>query len=346
MFFLYYFTFCDILIQNVKTYTEEERMSGTILLIVLGFALLISGADVLVRGSSNLAKRFHIPEMIIGLTIVALGTSMPELMITITSAGKGATDLIIGNAIGSNLCNLLLILGITAILRPIKLEDEVKIVHLPVAYVSTLAILAMGLGLFGSERGVINKEDGRILIILYFIYFFYPIFIEITDVLKNGRKNKEGSDGHKISVILSLLYIVVGVVLLKFGGDLVVEEASELALIFGLSERVIGLTIVAIGTALPELITAVIAVAKEEGGLAIGNLVGSCILNSFLILGTGALITPLSFSSGFNENLMLLAGAILFIWISCFVGKKNTITRYKAGVLLAMFVFYMWRLFV
>lgn len=320
-------------------------MLTNILLIVVGFVLLIVGADLLVRGSSNIAKRFHIPEMIIGLTIVAIGTSMPELVVTISSAYKGATDLIIGNAIGSNIFNLLLILGITAALRPIKLEKDVKIVHLPVAYVSTLAILAMGLGVFGSEKGIINKHDGQVLIILYFIYFLYPILVEAIDIWKTGRENKLHHEKPKINIFLSLIFIIIGAVLLKYGGDIVVDEASELALIFGLSERVIGLTIVAIGTALPELITSIIAVVKDEGGLAVGNLVGSCILNSFLVLGTGALITPLAFSSEFNENLMLLAGIILFIWISCFIGKKDTITRYEAGVLLTAFVFYMIRLF-
>ena len=307
--------------------------------------LLIVGADLLVRGSSNIAKRFHIPEMIIGLTIVALGTSMPELMITISSAHKGATDLIIGNAIGSNLCNLLFILSMTAMLRPIKLEKDVKIVHLPVAYISTIAILAMGLGMWGSERGVINNADGKLLITLYFIYFLYPIIIEIKDIFKTGIENRKKHEKPKVNAFLAMIGIVIGVVLLKYGGDLVVDEASQLALIFGLSERVIGLTIVAIGTALPEMVTSVIAVVKDDEGLAVGNLVGSCILNAFLILGTGAIITLLKFSMEFNENLVLLAGAILFIWISCFVGKKDTITRYKAGVLLTMFVFYMWRLF-
>ena len=159
----------------------------TISWIIVGFILLIFGADLLVRGSSNIAKRFHIPEMLIGLTIVALGTSMPELMKTITSAQKGATDLILGNAIGSNLCNLLLILGVTAMLRPIELDKDVKTIHLPVAYISTIAILVMGLGLFGSDPGTINKQDGRILIILYFIYFLYPIIIEVKDIWKTRR---------------------------------------------------------------------------------------------------------------------------------------------------------------
>ena len=321
-------------------------MVSTILLIILGFILLILGADLLVRGSSNIATRFHIPEIIIGLTIVALGTSMPELIITISSANKGATDLIIGNAIGSNLCNLLFILGATAMLRPIQLDKDVKTVHLPVAFISTLVILFMGIGILGSPDNFINKSDGRILVILYFIYFLYPIIIEIKDIWKTEREEKRSNEKSKISVLLSIVFIIIGVVLLKFGGDLVVDEASALANIFGLSQRVIGLTIVAIGTALPEMITAVIAVVKAEGGLAIGNLIGSCIVNSFLILGTGALITQLEFSREFNENLILLAVAILFIWISCFIGKKNTITRYKAAVLLLMFIYYMWKLFV
>ena len=317
----------------------------TIIFIVIGFILLICGADLLVRGSSNIAKRFHIPEMIIGLTIVAIGTSMPELMITISSGHKGATDLIIGNAIGSNLCNLLFILGMTAILRPLKLDKDVKTVHLPVAYASTLAILIMGIGLFGSKSGIIDSTDGKALVGFYILYFLYPIIIEIVDIWKTGRENKRTHQKPQINSFVALIFVVVGVVLLKIGGDLVVDEASKLAIYFGISERVIGLTIVAIGTALPEMVTSVIAVVKDDEGLAVGNLIGSCILNSFLILGTGAIITPLSFSAEFIEDLILLAVAILFIWISCFVGKKDTITRYKAGVLLAMFVYYMWSLF-
>ena len=320
-------------------------MLVTIFLIIIGFLLLIFGADLLVRGSSNIAKRFHIPEMLIGLTIVALGTSMPELMITISSANKGATDLIIGNAIGSNLCNLLLILSVTAILRPIELEGDVKIVHLPVAYLSTLAILIMGIGAFGSQPGVISRKDGELLIILYGIYFLYPILIEIKDIWKSGRENKKNHEKPRISILLSLVFVAIGAILLKFGGDLVVDEASELATLFGISQSVIGLTIVAIGTALPEMITSIIAIIKEEGGLAVGNLIGSCILNAFLILGTGAIITPLTFSSEFYSDLILLASSILFIWISCFIGKKDTITRYKAGVLLVTYVIYMIQLF-
>ena len=321
-------------------------MLVTILLIIVGFGLLIFGADLLVRGSSNIAKRFHISEMIIGLTIVSIGTSLPELMITISSAQKGATDLIIGNAVGSNICNLLLILGITAYLRPIELEKDVKIVHLPVALISTIAILAMGIGMLGSEKGIINQFDGKVLIVLYFIYFLYPIMIEIIDIYKTGRENKGKHAKPQISILLSLFFVSIGAILLKYGGDLVVDEASKLAELFGISERVIGLTIVSIGTSLPELITSVVAIVKKESGLAVGNLVGSCIMNALLIVGVGALITPLVFSAEFIGNLILLAGSIIFIWILCFVGKKDTITRYEAGALLLIYIVYMWRLFV
>ncbi len=321
-------------------------MLQSIILIIIGFIMLVVGADMLVKGSSNIAKKFKIPETIIGLTIVAIGTSMPELVITISSAGKNASDLIIGNVIGSNICNLLFILGTTAILRPIVLDKDVKIVHLPVAFISTFAIYAMGMGLFGSENGIISKIDGFLLIGLYFIYFLYPIIIELVDIFKSEKEEKAIiMEKQKFSVIGSIIYIIIGAVLLKFGGDLVVDESSEIATLFGISERVIGLTIVAIGTALPEFVTSIIAVVKDEGGLAVGNLVGSCILNAFLILGAGAAITPLVFSTEFIENLILLGGCMIFIWISSFFGKKNVITRYKAGVLLVAFVIYMVRLF-
>ena len=316
----------------------------TIIMMIIGFLLLVLGADMLVKGSSNIAKRFHIPEMLIGLTIVALGTSMPELVITISSAGKGATDLIIGNAIGSNICNLLLILGVTATLRTIEIDKDTRRVHLPVALLSNIAILIMGLGLFRSEQGVISRNDGKILVILYGLYFLYPILVELKDIIVSIKEEKKNKDEKRSSFLLSIIVVVIGAVFLKYGGDVVVNEATKIATIYGISEKVIGLTIVAIGTALPELITSIIASVKGEQGLAVGNLIGSCILNSFLILGTGAIITPLSFSTEFIKNLIFLIFSIVLIMIFCHVGKRNTITRYNAGILLAMYVIYMFNL--
>lgn len=313
-------------------------------MLIIGFALLIIGADLLVKGSSNIAKKFHIPEMLIGLTIVAIGTSMPELIITISSASNNATDLIIGNAIGSNLCNLLLIMGITAFLRPIVIDNETRLIHLPVLLFSTLVVLSLGLGILGSPNNMINRTDGIILVVLYILYFIYPIIIEIKDIKNSVEENKKKHIKSK-NILLSLFLVVLGIILLKIGGDLVVNKSTEIAIKYGVSERVIGLTIVAIGTALPELITSIVAVIKKEGDLAVGNLIGSCILNSFLILGTGAIITPLSVSIEFIYNLILLAFSILLILVCCSWGKKNTITRPNAILLLTTYLCYMINLF-
>ena len=314
------------------------------MLLIVGLLLLVVGADLLVKGSSNIAKKFHISEILIGLTIVAVGTSMPELIITISSARKGATDLIIGNAIGSNLCNLLLIMSMMAIFRPIKFDRETKYIHLPVALISTLVILGMGLGILGSPINVISRVDGIILVILYLIYFIYPIIVEMRSIDKTIKKDKKKLIKFK-DIFLSIIFIILGAVLLKYGGDLVVDTATEIAIKYGVTERVIGLTIVAIGTALPEFITSIIALIEKDEDLATGNLIGSCILNSFLILGVGAIITPLTFSAGFINNLVLLTCAIILIWLFCFIGKKDTLTRYKALPLLMLFVIYMIRLF-
>lgn len=317
-----------------------------ILMVILGFVLLVIGADLLVRGASNIATKFRIPEMLIGLTIVALGTSAPELIITITSAQAGATDLIIGNAIGSNLCNILFILGLMALIRPLVIDNEAKKIHIPIALFAAIVILIMELSSLSSSSAFIDRIDGISLLILFAVYFTYPIFTEIKDIAKSYKEDKISGNSKKINVFLSIIFIVIGVVLLKYGGDFVVDNATLIAEHFNISERVIGLTIVAIGTAMPELITSIIAVIRKDTGLAVGNLVGSCVLNLFLILGVGAVITPLKFSSKFNQNLILLCISTFILWIFNFIGKKNTITRFKGFVLLLIFSLYMVGLFV
>ena len=317
-----------------------------ILMVILGFVLLVVGADLLVRGASNIATKFRIPEMLIGLTIVALGTSAPELIITITSAQAGATDLIIGNAIGSNLCNILFILGLMALIRPLVIDNEAKKLHIPIALFAAIVILIMELSSLSSSSAFIDRIDGILLLILFAVYFTYPIFTEIKDIAKSYKEDKISGNSKKINVFLSIIFIVIGVVLLKYGGDFVVDNATLIAEHFNISERVIGLTIVAIGTAMPELITSIIAVIRKDTDLAVGNLVGSCVLNLFLILGVGAVITPLEFSSKFNQNLILLCISTFILWIFNFIGKKNTITRFKGFVLLLIFSLYMVGLFV
>ena len=317
-----------------------------ILMVILGFVLLVIGADLLVRGASNIATKFRIPEMLIGLTIVALGTSAPELIITITSAQAGATDLIIGNAIGSNLCNILFILGLMALIRPLVIDNEAKKIHIPIALFAAIVILIMELSSLSSSSAFIDRIDGILLLILFAVYFTYPIFTEIKDIAKSYKEDKISGNSKKINVFLSIIFIVIGVVLLKYGGDFVVDNATLIAEHFNISERVIGLTIVAIGTAMPELITSIIAVIRKDTDLAVGNLVGSCVLNLFLILGVGAVIIPLEFSSKFNQNLILLCISTFILWMFNFIGKKNTINRFKGFVLLLIFSLYMVGLFV
>ena len=317
-----------------------------ILFIVLGFILLVIGADLLVRGASNIASKFHIPEMLIGLTIVALGTSAPELIITITSASSGSTDLIIGNAIGSNLCNLLFILGLMAVIRPILIDDEAKKIHIPVALLAAIIILIIEMSHISSSPSFIDRTDGILLVIFFLIYFTYPIFKEIKDIKQAYRENKNDESKKKINIFIQIIFIAIGVVLLRYGGDFVVDYSTEIAQYFGVSERVIGLTIVAIGTAMPELLTSIISVIRKDNDLAVGNLVGSCVVNLFLILGVGAIITPLEFSTEFTQNLILLIVSNLILWIFNFIGKKSTITRFKGFILLLIFTLHMIGLFV
>lgn len=329
-------------------------MINDILMIILGFVLLVVGADMLVKGASNIAKKFHIPEMLIGLTIVAIGTSAPELIITITSTQSSSTDLIIGNAIGSNLCNLLFILGLMAVIRPVKIDKEARNFHIPIAFLASTVILLMGLGILGNSTQYINQIEGFFLIILFIVYFSYPIIKEFEDIINSYKKEKlerqnssnKNSKKKKINIPFSLLLIIVGVFLLKYGGDFVVDSATNIALYFNISERVIGLTVVAIGTALPELVTSIFAVIRKDTDIAVGNLVGSCVLNLFLILGIGAMITPLEFTPDFIQNLILLCSMTLVLWLFNFMGKRDTITRPKGLVLLGVFALYMVSLFV
>lgn len=316
-----------------------------IIIIILGFILLILGANLLIKGSSNIAKKFYIPEMLIGLTIVAIGTSAPELIITITSSTKNASDLVLGNCIGSNLCNLLLILGIMSIIRPIEIDTDTKRIHIPILFVSTLIIFAMGIDIFNNSVNSIDRIEGTVLIILFILYFLYPIVIEIKDIKKmyNENRNKEIKTSN---ILISIIFILIGIVLLKYGGDLVVDNSIEIARKINISEKIIGLTIIAIGTALPELATSIIAVIKQDTDLAVGNIVGSCIFNTFLILGVGAIINPLKYSAEFNQSLIILLISIFMIWLFNFICKKNAITRTKGLILLAVFFTYIANLFV
>lgn len=232
-----------------------------------------------------------------------------------------------------------------ALLRPIEVDEDAKNIHIPVSFLASLLILLMGLGVFYGEPGVISKTDGIILIILSVIYFIYPIILEIKDIAETYSRDKNNKT-NDIKIWKSILFIVLGIVLLKYGGDFVVDYSIQIARMLNISERVIGLTIIAIGTALPELVTSIFAVIKKDTDLAVGNLVGSCVLNLLLILGIGALITPLKVSNEFIQNLLILLGTNLLIWLFNFIGKKNYISRIQGSILIVIFGAYIIKLFI
>lgn len=318
-----------------------------ILILIFGFILLVSGANTLINGASGIAKKFNIPEILIGLTIVAVGTSLPELVVTIVSAATHNTDIIVGNVIGSNICNLLLILGIVTIIKPLKFEKDSIKINLPLLTILTTLVILIGLGIFSNTSLILNKTHGIILLIVALIYFLYPIIEYIKNKTTINNKTITNNYNTKnINIIRCIIFIIFGIIALKYGGDFVVDSATNIANIFNIPERIISLTIVALGTSLPELVTSIIAIIKHDDDIAEGNLIGSCIINFCLILGIGAFITDLSLTIAYIEDLFLLLASCIIIWLYGFGNKSNTLTRKDGLVLFAIYLIYSIKLFI
>ena len=302
-----------------------------IIILIIGFVLLIKGADLLVEGGSNIAKKFHIPELVIGLTIVSIGTSMPELMVSLTSALGGHSDMSIGNIVGSNVANLLLILGMCAIINNLKFKKETKYFESPFAFLVTILLFVMANNNLGGQANIINRAEGIVLVVLCVAFIIYNIVMAKKGEEFDGIEEDLSIVNLKINskgyVVKSIIFVILGIVFLKFGGDFVVDSASNLAKSFGMSEKMISLTIIAIGTSLPELVTSMVATKKGEIDLAIGNIIGSCIFNIVLIIGVSALIAPIEYSLNYNKDLIILLVATLFLGLFPFIGKKNEMTR-------------------
>ena len=323
-------------------------MVQNVFLIFVGFVLLIKGADFLVNGSVKIAKRLHIPEIIIGLTIVSIGTSMPELIVSVTSALEGHSDMALGNVIGSNICNILLILGLSAVVRPVVFKKETKFIEIPIALAISFVLL-----LLGNNSGGIERIDGIILVILFALFIAYTIFMgireskeEIEKEIHEEEESKEMIEPERFGVLKAIALIAGGIVALKYGGDLVVNAACEVARVLGISEKVISLTIIAIGTSLPELVTSVMAAFKGESDIAIGNIIGSNIFNILLILGVGAIITPMTYSLSYNIDMAILIVATVLLALYPFTGKKDTMTRTNGAICLVLYAGYMVTLFI
>ena len=315
----------------------------SIFLIIIGFALLVKGADFLVEGSSSIAKKFHIPEIIIGLTIVSIGTSMPELFVSLTSALEGHSDMSMGNVIGSNIANLLLILGLSTVIRPIKFQKETRLIEMPMCLILTIIFM-----IFCNTVEGISKIEAIILLILFILFIVYTIIMG-----KKGEQfDKEGTiielqtEDNKISVLKSIIFIILGIIGLKVGGDLTVDNALIVARHFNISEKIISLTILAIGTSLPELVTSVTAAIKGNSDIAIGNIIGSNIFNMLLIIGVSAFINPILYNTSYNLEMVILILGILLLSLFPIIPPKNQMNRLNGLIYLIMYVVYMVILFI
>lgn len=317
-------------------------MFVSIVLIIIGFVLLIKGADFLVEGSSNVAKRFHIPEIIIGLTIISIGTSMPELFVSITSALDGYPDMAIGNVIGSNIVNLLFILGLSSIIKSVAFKRETRLIEIPIClFVSIAFMIICNIG------QDVSRLDGIILIALFILFIIYTIVMafkgeEFDKEDDNVEEEKEAKQG---STLKDVLFIVLGIVALKVGGDLAVDNAVEVAKILGLSEKIISITILAIGTSLPELVTSVSAAIKGKSDIAIGNILGSNIFNMLLIIGTSSLIKPIVYNMSYNKDLIILIAGTAILSLFPLIPPKNKMSRMNGVIYVIMYLGYMVSLF-
>jgi len=304
---------------------------------ILGFIPLILGAAWLVDGAAAIAKRKNISNLVIGLTIVAFGTSSPELIVNILSAISDNSGLSFGNAIGSNIINILIILGISAVIFPVVVKSSTIWIEIPLCFLSALVIfvLANDVLLDYSSVSVLNRTDGIILIAFFIIFMYYSFF---------SMKKEDGEHDVRIkeySTQKSIVMIIAGIILLAGGGQVIVFFASKFAVDYGISERIIGLTIISFGTSLPELSTSIIAAFKKNVDISIGNIIGSNIFNTFLILGVSSTIRPISIEAGSNLDLLVNILATLLVFIFVFTRKGRMIDRLEGAVMIGIYMVYL-----
>lgn len=309
-------------------------MALQFLIIVLGFVLLIKGADWLVNGASKLARKYQISDLAIGLTIVAFGTSAPELVVNVIASIQGHQGIVFGNIIGSNNFNLFLILGITGLITPLVVRSSTVWREIPISFIAVVIIFLLSNGLFMGQQTLLSRIDGLLLLAMFGVFLFY-----VSKQLKFDNADHPSTAGETSDLKLSGL-IIAGLLLLVLGGRLVVTGAVAVATQLGVSETIIGLTIIAAGTSLPELVTSVVAATKKNIDIAVGNIIGSNIFNIFLILGVSALIRPVQFEVALNTELLLLALGTLFLFLAMFTGGKKKLDRWEAVILLVVYLGY------
>ncbi|MEZ3597962.1 MAG: calcium/sodium antiporter [Paramuribaculum sp.] len=318
-------------------------MVVSILCLLGGLVLILLGANYLTDGASALARKMGVSDLMVGLTVVAFGTSMPEFVISLVSAIDGSAELAIGNVVGSNIANILLIGGLTALVHPIPVEKSVMTREIPMVVIASIALTAMACAPFLDGQGLsalIDRADG-IILLLFFVVFMRIMLSGAKTAVPNDPSEQQGAEKKSLKLWLAIVYIAGGLAGLIFGGQWFVDGASDIAKAMGVSEALIGLTIVAVGTSLPELATSVVAAAKGSTGMAIGNIVGSNIFNILFVLGATAVVRPLS-SGGISyvDYCVMTLSAIIF-WIMGWLVGKRTITRGEGALLLGLYTGYM-----
>ncbi|MBU2524505.1 calcium/sodium antiporter [Patescibacteria group bacterium] len=319
-------------------------MPVTILLLIVGFALLIKGADVLIEGSASIAKRFGVSPLIIGITIVGFGTSTPELITSVIAALQNESALVLGNVIGSNIANVALILGITSLIAPLAVTNLTIIRELPFTIASSVAMIILIFDrLFADGENFFSRGDGMIMMLFFFIFIYFTVTSIIAERKKNKRIKKqvkeiaaEVSAPPVGSIGRSIGFVIVGLAGVMGGGYLVVNSAVEIATAFELSKTFIGLTIIAVGTSLPELVTSAVAAFKKETDLAVGNIVGSNIFNLLFVLSLSGILAPFKI----DPNTIVDAGimTVIMIFLFVFALTRKVITRWEGGVFFALYV--------
>ncbi|MCE7055744.1 calcium/sodium antiporter [Algoriphagus sp. AGSA1] len=303
-------------------------------LLIAGLLLLVKGADWLVDGASVLAKKHQVSDLAIGLTIVAFGTSAPELVVNAVASFGNYPDIVLGNVIGSNNFNLFIILGIAALITPLTVQSSSVWKEIPFSLVAVIVLFFLANSFFSSDIPRLSSIDGIILLTL-FAAFLYYVFTQLKSDPSIEPVTQKNYSNLKIWGL-----ILAGLAGLIIGGKLVVDNAVEMAQSLGVSEKIIGLTIIAAGTSLPELATSVVASIKKNNDIAIGNIIGSNIFNIFLILGISSLIRPLDYTVAFNTDLHMLGAGTLFLFLAMFIGKSKRLDRWEAAILLVAYVGY------
>lgn len=312
----------------------------SIIFLVVGLVLILAGANFLTDGASAIARRMGISDLVVGLTVVAFGTSAPELAISVISAVSGSTELAVGNVVGSNIFNILMIIGVTSIVMPMKIERSIMTNEIPLVILSSAVLLVMANGplLDGSADAEISRTDGIVLLLFFAIFMRYTF----AQAKKGPADDPMAHTARKpeMAVWKSVVFVLGGLAALIYGGDRFVAGASDIAAAMGVSEAVIGLTIVAMGTSLPELATSITAAVKGKPGIAIGNVIGSNIFNVFMVLGASATVAPLRLGGIGNFDLLTLMAASLLFWLFGWFFKERTITRPEGIVLVACYAAY------